>query len=549
MKRFFFLCIVTFVTFNFNSIHAQDTYWIEAIGGEDRRNLDYAPSVIVTDDGYVAVGYSEGAIEATSQLDFLIVKLDKNGGLLWSRAIGGAQDDRAYTIEQTPDNGYFITGYTELNHYHPETSDIVAIKLSSDLTVEWAKVIGTIPGSAEHAFSGRRTEDGGYIIAGKTDLNNSTSGMDVLIVKLNSSGELGWAKTIGSAGLEHASGIVRTQDGGYAISGMTNSGGAGRSDVLILKLDMNNNLQWAKAVGSTNNESCNWDGIRQTSDGGFFIGGTITPPGGSDDFYFVKLQSNGNLDWAKVIIGENRDACWTVTPTTDGGYIAGGLYEGIPTIDGGNVLLVRLDRDANFLWATRLADTTFQEIEEIKEIEDGYVIAGVTHGDFLVAKLNMAGLVPGSSYTTRITPSIISPSIGVTPLSLVTTDVTPKVTVKDFTPQVVIPKLRIETLASVTGVGGSKAIDIVQGKFALYQSYPNPFNPTTTIQFSIPHREHLTLKVFDMLGREVATLVNGELDSGEHSVVFGAKDLPSGVYFYRLQAGSFVEQRKMVIIK
>jgi len=84
----------------------------------------------------------------------------------------------------------------------------------------------------------------------------------------------------------------------------------------------------------------------------------------------------------------------------------------------------------------------------------------------------------------------------------------------------------------------------------LYQNYPNPFNPTTTIRFSIPQHSYVTLKIFDVLGREVATLVDGELNLGVHSVVFNARGLASGVYFYQLiAAGGFIEAKKMFIIK
>jgi hypothetical protein len=86
-------------------------------------------------------------------------------------------------------------------------------------------------------------------------------------------------------------------------------------------------------------------------------------------------------------------------------------------------------------------------------------------------------------------------------------------------------------------------------EFRLEQNYPNPFNPSTTIHFSLPQRALTALRVFDVNGREVATLVNGELRSGEHVVVFDAKNLPSGVYIYRVQAGNFVEQKKMEVIK
>ncbi len=87
------------------------------------------------------------------------------------------------------------------------------------------------------------------------------------------------------------------------------------------------------------------------------------------------------------------------------------------------------------------------------------------------------------------------------------------------------------------------------GNFTLLQNYPNPFNPSTTIRFSLRQSEHLTLKVLDVLGREVATLMEGELNAGEHSVVFDGKNLPCGVYFYRLQAGEFAHLRKMVVLK
>lgn len=86
-------------------------------------------------------------------------------------------------------------------------------------------------------------------------------------------------------------------------------------------------------------------------------------------------------------------------------------------------------------------------------------------------------------------------------------------------------------------------------EFVLYQNYPNPFNPTTTIRFSLPQREHVTLKVFDVLGREVAMLVDEELNAGEHSVLLNAERLSSGIYIYKPQAGSIVHQKKMTVLK
>ena len=86
-------------------------------------------------------------------------------------------------------------------------------------------------------------------------------------------------------------------------------------------------------------------------------------------------------------------------------------------------------------------------------------------------------------------------------------------------------------------------------QFVLYQSYPNPFNPTTTIRFELPSRTKLSVKVYDILGREVITLADEIREAGTHHVHFDAGGLASGVYFYRLQAGSFIETKKMMLLK
>ena len=86
-------------------------------------------------------------------------------------------------------------------------------------------------------------------------------------------------------------------------------------------------------------------------------------------------------------------------------------------------------------------------------------------------------------------------------------------------------------------------------EFYLSQNYPNPFNPSTRIQYSVNSTQKIVLKVFDLLGGEVATLVNEQKPAGKYEVEFIGSNLPSGVYFYKLQAGSFVETEKMVLIK
>ncbi len=94
----------------------------------------------------------------------------------------------------------------------------------------------------------------------------------------------------------------------------------------------------------------------------------------------------------------------------------------------------------------------------------------------------------------------------------------------------------------------TKQNDIVTSYF-LNQNYPNPFNPSTTISYDVPTRAHVTLKIFNVLGQEMATLVNGEVEAGRHRVQWEATGLPSGVYIYMLEANDFVETKKMVLVR
>jgi len=92
-------------------------------------------------------------------------------------------------------------------------------------------------------------------------------------------------------------------------------------------------------------------------------------------------------------------------------------------------------------------------------------------------------------------------------------------------------------------------IGIQPNEFNLYKNYPNPFNPSTTIEFTIPTSEFVSVKIFNLLGEEVATLVNGTLQSGNHTYVFDGSKLASGVYMYRIEAGEWMDVKKMILLK
>jgi hypothetical protein len=96
---------------------------------------------------------------------------------------------------------------------------------------------------------------------------------------------------------------------------------------------------------------------------------------------------------------------------------------------------------------------------------------------------------------------------------------------------------------------GVKAVPNAATDIVLSQNYPNPFNPSTTIHYALPHQSYVTLTIYDVLGQKVAELVNGVVDAGSHDVKFDGSRLASGVYFYRLQAGGFVQTKRLMSLR
>jgi len=138
------------------------------------------------------------------------------------------------------------------------------------------------------------------------------------------------------------------------------------------------------------------------------------------------------------------------------------------------------------------------------------------------------------------------PNFNITGSGDVTLDA-PTVTLKNLV--FVIEGGELLVLSQTTAVNVKSEELVIPNEFVMNQNYPNPFNPNTTIDYQIPELSFVTLKVYDVLGNEVATLVNGEKPIGNYEVNFNAIGLPSGIYFYKLNAGDFVETKKMILLK
>jgi type II secretory pathway pseudopilin PulG len=222
-------------------------------------------------------------------------------------------------------NGFELTALKENNNEEIIVSSlnerITPISRGGSTGGSLTTFLKTIGGSFDDmAHSIQQTSDGGYIVAGE-------SASDFLIVKLNSSGNIQWAKTIGGTDYDYAYSIQQTSDGGYMVAGWSYISSI-YADFLIIKLDSLGNIQWewAKTIdGSGYDEAFS---IQQTSDGGYIVAGSSASFSSSWDSLIIKLNSSGNIQWAKTIGGTNDDIAYSIQQTSDGGYIVAG-YSGL----------------------------------------------------------------------------------------------------------------------------------------------------------------------------------------------------------------------------
>jgi len=266
------------------AIEWQNTY---GGGGED-----LALSIQQTGDkGYIVTGVTSSFGAGSS--DVWVLKLRPDGKMEWQKTYGGDGVDRAFSIQQTGDGGYIVAGDTiSFALQGQETPDVWILKLKSDGAVEWQKIYGG--DNYDQASSVRQTSDGGYVAAGRTD-SFGAGGGDVWVLKLGSDGAVAWQRTYGGVGLDEASSIQQTGNGGYIMAGNTASSGAWGVDALVLELSPDGAVEWQKTYGGVDDDWAFF--IQQTSDGGYIItGGTRSFGAGEDDLWVLKLRPDGSID-------------------------------------------------------------------------------------------------------------------------------------------------------------------------------------------------------------------------------------------------------------
>ena len=301
-------------------IHKMDAFgnseWAFSFG---REGLDY-PRVVRERENHTLVFTGLTSSAPALGWDVYLNAISEDGEQLWrhEKTFGGSQDDFAADLCLTSDGGMVLVGGTE--SYGSGLMDAYVIKIDSSGNSLWSKTLGG--SSSEHGRAVRETEAGDLVIAGWT-ASYGMGSADAYLALLDSEGTLLWQKTFGGAERDEAQAITLTADGGFVLAGETLSfGEASWSSVYLVKTDAQGEEVWARTF-SEGSSSAGLS-VVETSDGGFLVGGWTSGTGGYDDVYIVKTDSSGHLEWSQVYGGDWEDRASDVIEIVDEGYIIAG---------------------------------------------------------------------------------------------------------------------------------------------------------------------------------------------------------------------------------
>jgi len=423
--------------------------------------------------------------------DFWLVKVDENGNEQWNQTYGGIYDEQANSVHQTNDGGYIVSGYT--HSYGAGQQDIYLVKTDENGNELWSQTYGGTEN--ENANSVQQTSDGGYVIA-STILPSGSYDADFWLIKTDENGNEQWNQTYGNDDSEGAQSVQQTIDGGYIIVGTTFNIPEGKINYWLVKTDENGSEQWNQTFGIND-----WDfpsSVQQTIDGGYIIAGYSSFTESNKDFWVVKTDENGIEEWNQNYGTNDSEFAFSIQQTFDEGFIIAGYIYYIDSAES-DAYLVKTDVNGNEQWNKTCGNDERQWAKEIKQTNDeGYIITGWSEScsfgdyDFWIFRLG--------SDTSMIDTNIPSNQNSI-------------------------------------------------------ENYPNPFNPTTTIKFSIQNNSKVNLTIFNIKGQKVKTLAQNVFSKGIHSIIWNGDDgngksVSSGIYYYKLSVNGETEAvKKCLLVK
>lgn len=424
MKKILLSLILTSSYLIIFSQIAPEIEWQNTIGGSAYDGLYVVKQT--TDGGYILGGYSTSDASGdksedtigdpgTDYEDYWVVKLDTNGTIEWENTIGGNRVDKLSSIQQCLDGGFIMGGQSNSDASGDKTEDTIGenfqedywvVKLDPNGTIEWDNTVGG--DDVDELRSVYQTADGGFILGGHSDSDASgdktedrLGWKDYWIVKLDMDGEVQWQNTIGGSDYDLLESIDQTTDGGYILGGFSRSNisgdkdedSLGERDYWVVKLNPNGDIVWQNTIGGGAADLL-WD-VHQTMDQGYILGGysysnisgdKTEDSNGINDYWVVKLNPNGDIEWQNTIGGSDADELRSIKQTIDGGYILGGYsysdISGDKTEDSNGLFdywVIKLDNSGSIIWQNSIGGSADDFLNCVQQTSDnGFILGGST---------------------------------------------------------------------------------------------------------------------------------------------------------------------------
>ena len=445
---------------------------------------------------------------------------------LWTKVYeGGLQRDGCYRVIPTFDSGYLLGGYQQTGD---EGNDFVLVKVDSACNQQWRQIYRW----ALHDFlySIAQTPDSCYLMCGYSDVEGSTG----VIAKVDTSRELVWTNFYGGDGCFLCDIIVLT-NGNIVAAGFS----GGRS--YLVELDCDGEVIWQEIY---------YDGyferMLKTNDGGYILAGESRAFGNGNQGYVLKADSLGEEEWHRDYGSADGDGLWAVVELENGDFVFGGATDSTE-IGNQAFWLVKTDSEGEVIWERRYQENCSCRLKDLITLPDSGLmfVGGRSTGYYPVSyRLDSTGDVIWNLNLGPIGDAVFYSVLLLENNSyLFAGECYPRN--GRFT-----EFWLVRTEPDSFGVNDVVLLDpALLAHFELLPPYPNPFNSATTIGYQVPTTGEVSISVYDLLGRQVAMLVNGKMQAGNHRVLWIADNQASGIYFCRMQSVDFVTVRNIALMR
>lgn len=370
--------------------------WVNAYGG---KYADKSGTMVITDDeGYLIYGQTYGK----ARWDFFTMKIDKKGEILWSKIYSAPKRETAINygnITKTNDGGFVFTNLSK-SFGTGEDEDVVVVKLDRNGNIEWSKVL-LFEGN-QGVWGVIQTSDEGLLIGGSSYFKNEHN---IYLIKLDLKGNWKWGRRLSyKDNWDAGAFLLEDRNGNYLVSGRNHKT---YSNPLLIKVNSIGEIIWARIIDCGNSNNDGGDQIIEAIDGGYVVGGWTYSLGfGSEDFLVYKVNENGELSWLKSYGKEKKDGAVYISKTKNGYAIMGDTNS---YRDGYDILYLNLDKNGNIVWSKRFGGDKDKEYEPrfgtIYETEDGGFVTNTFLNSFgnqgielVVLKTNSEGDIENCPY-------------------------------------------------------------------------------------------------------------------------------------------------------